>query len=74
MDRQLIKVRLKAAPVQDAGADVAKAAQYDLWVNPDSMLIERVTGHQTLPDGADYRVTMDITPIRADDETVVSGD
>ena len=73
-DRQLIKVRLKAAPVQDAGADAAKAAQYDLWVNPDSMLIERVTGHQTLPDGADYRVTMDITPIRADDETVVSGD
>ncbi len=73
-DRQLIKVRLKAAPVQDAGADAAKAAQYDLWVNPDSMLIERVTGHQTLPDGADYRITMDITPIRADDVTVVSAD
>ena len=69
-DRPLMKVRLKAAAVEDAGADVAKTAQYDLWVNPDSMLIERVTGHQTLPDGAEYRITMDITPIRADGKVV----
>ncbi len=65
-DRPLLKVRLKAAAVPDAETDDAPTAQYDLWVNPDSMLIERVTGHQRLPDGADYRLTMDITPIRAD--------
>jgi len=67
-DRPLIKVRLEAAPVTDAATDAetdaAKTAQYELWVNPDSMLIERVTGHQTLPDGADYRITMDITVVR----------
>ncbi len=64
-DRPLIKIRLEAAAVEDAGADAAKTAQYELWVNPESMLIERVTGHQTLPDGAEYEITMDITPIRA---------
>ena len=69
----LMKVRLEAAAVEDAGPDAANAAQYELWVNPDSMLIERVTGHQTLPDGAEYRVTMDITPIRADGAPVASG-
>ncbi len=69
-DRPLIKVRLKAVAVEDEGADDAKTAQYELWVNPDSMLIERVTGHQTLPDGAEYRVTLDITPIRADGKVV----
>ena len=67
-DRPLIKVRLEAAAVTDAATDAetdaAKTAQYELWVNPDSMLIERVTGHQTLPDGADYRITMDITVVR----------
>ena len=77
-DRPFLKVRLKAAAVQDADADAATTAQYDLWVNPDSMLIERVTGQQRLPDGADYRLTMDITPIRADGEgsdqwSVISG-
>ena len=69
-DRPLIKVRLKAVADEDEGADDAKTAQYELWVNPDSMLIERVTGHQTLPDGAEYRVTLDITPIRADGKVV----
>ncbi len=77
-DRPLIKVRLEAAAVKDAETDAetdaAKTAQYELWVNPDSMLIERVTGHQTLPDGADYRITMDITPIRADGAPIAPGD
>jgi hypothetical protein len=77
-DRPFLKIRLKAAAVQDADADAATTAQYDLWVNPDSMLIERVIGQQRLPDGADYRLTMDITPIRADGEgsdqwSVISG-
>jgi len=43
--RPLIRIRLKAAAVEDAPSDAARTAQYELWVNPDSMLIERVTGH-----------------------------
>ena len=33
-----------------------------LWVEPETMLIERLQGEQTLPDGARYRVTLAITP------------
>jgi hypothetical protein len=28
------------------------------------MLIERIDGRQRLPDGADYRTTLQITPLR----------
>jgi len=49
-------------------------ARFDLYVNPESMLIERIEGEQRLPDGADYRTTLDITPIRADESQVISPD
>jgi hypothetical protein len=49
-------------------------ARFDLYVNPESMLIERVEGEQRLPDGADYRTTLDITPIRADESQVIPPD
>lgn len=37
-------------------------AELDFWVNPESMLVERITGRQRLPDGAAYEVTLDIEP------------
>ncbi|MCH8211820.1 MAG: hypothetical protein IIB99_10690 [Planctomycetes bacterium] len=49
-------------------------ARFDLYVNPESMLIERIEGEQRLPDGADYRTTLDITPIRADESQVIPSD
>ena len=37
-------------------------AHFDLFVNPDSMLIERIEGEQRLPDGASFQTTVEITP------------
>lgn len=37
-------------------------AHFDLYVNPDSMLIERIEGEQRLPDGASFQTTVEITP------------
>jgi hypothetical protein len=37
-------------------------AKFDLYVNSDSMLIERIEGEQKLPDGASYSTTVHITP------------
>ncbi len=38
------------------------AAKFDLYVNSDSMLIERIEGEQQLPDGASCSTTLQITP------------
>ena len=37
-------------------------AKFDLFINPESMLIERIQGEQKLPDGASYSTTLHITP------------
>lgn len=37
-------------------------AKFDLYVNSDSMLIERIEGEQKLPDGASYSTSVHITP------------
>lgn len=37
-----------------------------MLVNLQSMLIERIEGEQRLPDGAENRTTLDITPILAE--------
>ncbi len=66
-DRELIYLELKAAgPPDNAGADVTPAARFELWVNPDSMLIERIRGRQTLPDGAGYETRMEIRTVLSD--------
>jgi hypothetical protein len=41
-------------------------ARFDLYVNPDSMLIERITGQERLPDGASYETRLEITPLSAE--------
>jgi hypothetical protein len=47
-------------------ADAEPAARFEFWVDPQSMLIERIEGRQRLPDGADYRTMLRITPLRAE--------
>lgn len=37
-------------------------ARFDLYVDPESMLIERIEGRQRLPDGGDFETTFHITP------------
>lgn len=37
-------------------------AKFDFFVNPDSMLIERIEGIQHLSDGSDFITTLEITP------------
>lgn len=37
-------------------------ARFELFVNPATLLIERIEGEQRLPDGAQYRTTLRIIP------------
>jgi hypothetical protein len=46
-------------------------AKFDLYVNSDSMLIERIEGQQKLPDGAEYTTTVHITPTQHEPATYV---
>ena len=63
--RRLVRLELRSAETPESdGAE--GTARFDFWVDPDSMLIERIEGRQRLPDGADYRTTLAITPLRAD--------
>jgi hypothetical protein len=57
-DRELVRVELES-PASDAGTK----AVFGLFVNPESMLIERVEGEQPMADGSTYRTVIDITPI-----------
>jgi hypothetical protein len=40
----------------------ALPARFVLWVNLETMLVERIEGEQFLPDGARYTTTLRITP------------
>jgi len=57
-DRPLMHLELRSG---DGMSDDA-AATFDLYVDPESMLIERVHGQQRLPDGGNYETTIEITP------------
>jgi hypothetical protein len=58
-EREMVHLELASEENEDGSHD----ATLDLYVNPESMLVERVTGQQRLPDGASYETTVDITPI-----------
>ena len=57
--KQWVRLELKGGD----GLSEDYTARFDLFVNLQSMLIERIEGEQRLPDGAEYRTTLDITPI-----------
>jgi hypothetical protein len=64
-ERRLVRLELTSADTPESdGAE--GTARFEFWVDPQSMLIERVEGRQRLPDGADYRTSLAITPLRAD--------
>lgn len=66
--RSLVHLQLKSGD----GLSEDYTAKFDLYVDPDSMLIRRIEGQQRLPDGADYSTTLDITPIRAEEGQVTA--
>ncbi len=56
-DRVLIDLKLSSSQNQEE-----PEAIFDLFVNPESMLIERIEGWQVLSDGTEYHTTIAITP------------
>ncbi len=61
-EKQWVRLELKSGD----GLSEDYTARFDLFVNLQSMLIERIEGEQRLPDGAEYRTTLNITPILAE--------
>ncbi len=60
--RQLMHLELRSGD----GLSEECAARFDLFVNPETMLIERIEGVERLPDGTQYRTFLEISPIRAE--------
>lgn len=61
--RQLVHLELRSGDGLSEECD----ARFDLFVNPATMLIERIEGTERLPGGALYRTFLEISPIRAED-------
>ncbi|NNF45116.1 MAG: hypothetical protein HKO59_15120 [Phycisphaerales bacterium] len=58
-ERSMVHLELRSS----GNEDTDPTATFDLYVNPESMLVEKITGQQRLPDGAEFETTLDITPI-----------
>lgn len=72
-NKPMVHVELRSGCARD-GASERCAAKVDLYVNPDSMLVERIDTQQQLPDGADYSTSMQITPEEVEGETPPDSD
>jgi hypothetical protein len=62
-NKEMLHVALRSGDGRSEDCD----AKFDLYVNRESMLIERIDGEQRMPDGASYCTTLHITPVEADD-------
>jgi hypothetical protein len=56
-DKPMHQLTLSTEPVEGE-----VTTSFDLFVNADSMLIERIEGARPLPDGSSLQTTLDITP------------
>jgi hypothetical protein len=61
-EKPMVHLELKSGD----GMSDAYNARFDLYVDPDSMLIERIQGEQRLPDGGNLQTSLEITPLRAE--------
>ena len=61
-EHPMVHVKLESAP----DPDESQRAIFDLYVNPESMLIERIEGAQQLADGTSLVTTLDIEPVAID--------
>jgi len=57
-NKRMVHVELRSGD----GLSEDCTAKFDLYVNSESMLIERIDGAQKLPDGASYSTTLRIKP------------
>ncbi len=58
--QHLVRLVLRS-PDPAAPGEVDELARFELWVDPETMLVRRIEGWQRLPDGADYRTSLRIT-------------
>lgn len=66
-NKRMVHVELRSGCTGD-GASEDCAARVDLYVNSESMLIERIEAEQRMPDGANYSTTLQITPEQVEGE------
>lgn len=57
-EKPMLHLELRSSDGQNEDGD----ATVDLFVNPDSMLVERIETEQRLPDGANFTTTLHIQP------------
>lgn len=60
-NKKMVHVELRSGCTGESQNENCNAT-VNLYVNSDSMLIERIETEQRLPDGASYSTTLDITP------------
>ncbi len=65
-NKKMVHLELKSGD----GLSEDSTAKFDLYIDPDSLLVERIEGEQRLPDGADYYTSLDITPLKALDTPI----
>jgi len=63
-NRRMVHVALKSGD----GLSEDCSARFDLFINPESMLIERIDGEQRTADGVHCQTSLHITPIRFESE------
>lgn len=63
-DKPMVHLELRSGD----GTSGHSNATFDLYVDPDSMLIERIHGQQRLPDGGNYETMVNIHPTHAESD------
>lgn len=61
-DKRMLHVELRSGD----GLSESCTAKFDLFINPETMLVERIDGEQRMPDGANCTTSMHITPREAE--------
>jgi hypothetical protein len=57
-DKKMLHVELRSGD----GLSESCTAKFDLFINPETMLVERIDGEQRMPDGASCTTSVHITP------------
>jgi hypothetical protein len=61
-NRKMVHVALRSGD----GLSENCTARFDLFINPETMLVERIDGEQKMPDGGSCTTSLQITPREVD--------